>query len=119
MVLNPKSEVREVQGVASDQMMLIRAFIQGAVYSWVKNRKGEWFAVRDLAGGENFDWNGTPLQTLFDKHVKGGKPPTDAIEAAGRDIGWITKSVLSEDKRTFEADNSGYVSQYRWAGNEP
>jgi hypothetical protein len=29
-------------------------------------------------------------------------------EAAGRDLGWLLKAVLSKDKRSFEADNNGY-----------
>jgi len=118
-MLKPASEVRDVQGVTPEEMQLIKAFIQGAVYTWAKNHPGDWFAARDLVGGENFDWNGTPLQVLFEKHIDAGKNDAEATDAAGRDIGWITKSVLDADKRTFEADNSGYVSQYRWVGNEP
>lgn len=55
MTLTPKSELREVSGIRDIEKGLIKAFIQGAVYCWVKNRKDEQFAVRDLVGGENFD----------------------------------------------------------------
>src|SRR5262249_34932596 len=88
-------------------------FIQGAVYCWVKDRKGEQFAVRDLVGGDNRDWTGTPLDALYAKHIGQGKAGEVAIEAADRDLGWLVKSVLAEDRRTFEASKGGLVSVYR------
>lgn len=114
MTLLTSSEIRNVQGLSDNERHLIRAFVQGAVYCWVKNRKGEWFAIRDLVGGENTDWTGTPLKPLYVKHRNSGKDADEAFEAAAKDIGWIAKSVLAEDQRTFENDNLGYVSRYRW-----
>jgi hypothetical protein len=58
MALLPPSEIRQVTGITLEQELLMRAFLQGAVYSWVKNRTGEQFAARDLVGGENFEWEG-------------------------------------------------------------
>ena len=117
MTLMPESELRETYGISDIEKELIRAFMQGAVYSWVKNRAGEPFAVRDLVGGENYDWNGTPLQVLHDKHITAGKNSEEAFEAAAKDLGWIVKSLLSEDSRTFEVEKSGLVNTYCWVGN--
>lgn len=114
MTLTVPSEIREVHGLTVVDKQLIEAFMQGAIYSWVKNRKGEWFAVRDLVGGENTDWSGTPLQQLYDKHITAGKSSDAAHDAAAHDIGWIVKSILANDKRVFENDNTGFVSSYRW-----
>ena len=50
MTLVSPSEIREVQGITAEQQALIMAFLQGAVYSWVKNRSGESFTARDLVG---------------------------------------------------------------------
>lgn len=119
MALIPDSEVREVTGLSEEQKKLIKAFLQGAVYSWVKNRKGEQFAARDLVGGENFEWEGTPLYVLYEKHISSGKDNNGAIDAAAKDVGWLMKSVLSEDKRHFEVGRSGLSAGYRWIGNEP
>jgi hypothetical protein len=119
MTLVPESEMRDVNDIPEEQKTLIRAFMQGAVYSWVKNRKGEQFAARDLVGGENFDWTGTPLYVLYQKHIDSGKGDADAIDAAGKDLGWLLKAVLSDDKRHFEAGHSGLTAGYRWMGNEP
>lgn len=117
-MLLPESEVRGVYGITDDERDAIKFFMQGAVYCWVKNRMGQPFAVHDLMGGENFFWHGTPLIALYDKHANAGKDDAAATEAAGRDLGWLVKTVLAEDKRTFEVSNNGYVNTYRWVGNE-
>lgn len=119
MSLIPDSEVREVSGITIEQNRLIKAFLQGAVYSWVKNRKDEQFAARDLVGGENFEWEGTPLFALYLKHINSGKENIEAIEAAGKDAGWLLKAVLFEDRRHFEVGRSGLTAGYVWVGNEP
>jgi hypothetical protein len=110
--LRPESELREPSGIDRTDRELIRAFMQGAVYSWVKNRPGEWFAVRDLVGGLNNDWNGTPLQVLFDRHVDTGKNDEQAFDAAAIDLGWIVKTLLSEDRRIFEVEKRDLVNAY-------
>jgi hypothetical protein len=119
MPLLPPSEIRDVHGVTPPQKELIKAYLQGAVYSWVKNRSGEQFAARDLVGGENFEWEGTPLIVLYEKHVSLGKTDEDAITDAAKDLGWLLKTVLHEDKRHFEVGRSGLTAGYRWIGNEP
>ncbi len=121
MALNQPSEVRDVYGITNEQKLLIKAYLQGAVYSWVKNRKDEsegWFAARDLVGGENFEWQGTPLIVLYEKHNK-GKTYDEAIVGAAKDLGWLLKAVLNDDKRHFEVGKSGLTAAYRWVGNEP
>jgi len=85
----------------------------------VKNRSGEQFAARDLVGGENFEWEGTPLVVLYQKHIDLGKTDEAAISDAAKDLGWLLKAVLHEDKRHFEVGKSGLTAGYRWVGNEP
>src|SRR5690349_13674520 len=79
MALSSLSEVRDVTGVTDRDLARIRDFLQGAVYCWCKNRADEWFSLRDLMGGENFQWQGTPLLALYEKH----QLATDAVERAG------------------------------------
>ena len=69
MAITPSSGLRDIRGISDTDKTLIKAFMQGAVYSWVKNRKGEKLAVRDLVGGENFEWKGTPLYVLYHLQV--------------------------------------------------
>jgi len=119
MTLIPQTEIRGVYGITDEQKRLIKAYLQGAVYSWAKNVPNEQFAARDLVGGKNFEWSGTPLIVLYEKHIDAGKAPDEAIEAAAKDLGWLLKAVLAEDKRHFEAGRSGLTAGYRWTGNEP
>ncbi len=117
MSLKPPSQLRNVRGITDAQAALIKAYLQGSVYSWVKNRKGEKFAARDLVGGDNYEWEGTPLFVLYEKHIALGKESNAAIKAAGKDLGWLLKAFLHEDKRTFEAGRSGLTAGYRCVGN--
>lgn len=118
MSLIPKTEIRVVQGVNNGEKIRIEDFLQGAVYSWCKNRPNEWFSMRDLMGGDNFYWEGTPLYCLFQKHKKKGKNDQDAVTAAGKDSGWILKKVIDQDKREFETKIEELIRKYRWNGKE-
>jgi hypothetical protein len=112
-LINP-SQLRRSFGIPDDKLVNIKSFLQGCVYCWVKNRKNEIFAARDLMGGENFYWEGTPLIALYEKHIALGKNSDDAVAEAGKDMGWILKLVLHEDKRTFETCDAGMANGYKW-----
>jgi hypothetical protein len=109
-MLIEKSEIRDVRGISDEQKQRIRDFLQGAVYSWCKNRKDEWFAARDLLGGDNYSWENTPMYPLYKK--------SNDVEQAGKDAGWLLKQVIADDKRSFETKKEGLVRQYRWTGDE-
>ncbi|QQE13922.1 hypothetical protein JD969_10330 [Planctomycetota bacterium] len=119
-VLQPKSSNRKVNHLNPEVIVQIKAFIQGAVYCWVKNRKNEQFSVRDLFGGENFEWNGTPLIHLYEKHANMFKKEHEAaMKDAAKDLGCLLKDVLITDKRTFTKDDAGFTAGYTWVGDEP
>ncbi len=118
MPLLNKSKLRYDFGIDPIDLPPIKYFLQGAVYCWIKNRKDEVFAARDLMGGENFEWAGTPLYCLYEKHINKGKDVESAIDEAGKDLGWILKSVLDEDKRSFKTYDKGMTKGYKWIGNE-
>ena len=109
-MLADDSEIRDVHGITDEQKQRILDFLQGAVYSWCKNRKDEWFAARDLLGGDNYYWQGTPMIALYEK--------SEDVEQAGKDARWLLKRVLNDDKRTFEVSTDGRVKIYRWNGQE-
>ena len=69
-MLIEKTEIREVNGISKEQKKRILDFLQGTVYCWCKNRKDEWFTARDLLGGENYFWQGTPLFVLYEKTME-------------------------------------------------
>ena len=119
MSLRPFSEIRNVSGITDKEKYAIKHFMQGAVYCWLKNRSDEEFKVRDLMGGENLEWEGTPLQALYQKHIDQNKTYEQAFNSAAIDLGWLVKSVLHDDKRTFEVIDSDFVATYKWVGGEP
>ena len=88
--------------------------MQGAVYSWIKNTENKPFAVRDLMGGENTDWTYTPLKVLYLKHINSGKDSDSALTSAAIGLGWLVKSMLSEDKRRFKIGDAGKANSYCW-----
>ena len=92
MAFTPYSLVRDVHGINEEQKTRIRDVLQGAVYCWCKNRPDEWFSMRDLMGGENYYWEGTPLIALYEKHHE----EDDAVERAGKDSGWLLKRVRKD-----------------------
>lgn len=114
MALLPISKVRDVLDISEEHKQRIFDFLQGAVYCWCKNRPEEWFSMRDLMGGENFNWTGTPLSKLYDKHIGKGKNDAAAIEDAGKDSGWILKRVIISDERVFETMHEELIRKYRW-----
>lgn len=108
------SETREVYGISPEEKQRIIDFLQGAVYSWCKNRPNEWFSIRDLMGGDNFYWEDTPLEALFIKHTNQGKNGEDATKDAGKDAGWLLKYTLNEDRREFDIKKEDLVNKYQW-----
>lgn len=112
------TEVRDVKGIKQEEKQRIIDFLQGTVYCWCKNRKNEWFSLRDLMGGDNFYWEGTPLLVLYEKHENKGKNSESAVKDAGKDSGWLLKKVIVDDKRSFETKYEGFNRKYRWIGNE-
>lgn len=114
-MLQQASQLRNVNGISKEDTQRIEDFLQGAVYCWCKNNKGKWFSLRDLMGGDNFYWQRTPLMPLYHKHeIDKGNP----IKEAGKDAGWILKSVLANDKREFESKKENLIRKYRWTLKE-
>ncbi|TGK68752.1 cell division protein SepF [Leptospira wolffii] len=109
--MNP-SKVQEVSGLNDEQKQRMYDFLQGAIYSWCKNRENEWFSVQALMGGKNTDWTGTPLEQVYLKHLESGSE--DPEGAAGRDAGWLLKIVLDADDRVFEHRDGFQRKEYRW-----
>jgi len=109
-MLKSNSEVREVRGITNEDKQRIKDFLQGAVYCWCKNNKNQWFALRDLMGGDNYYWQGTPLIKLYEKHKNKNNP----VELAGKDAGWILKKVIQKDKRVFETKKEEMTRKYKW-----
>lgn len=81
--------------------------------------KGEPFGAKDLVGGDNREWEGTPLKVLWCKHVDAGKSGDEAFDEAAKDAGWLLKKVLAEDKmRTYTVNKEFRHKEYSWTSED-
>jgi hypothetical protein len=114
MISKGENTLRDVSKLSEMEKNSIMNFLQGAVYCWCKNRKGEWFTILDLMGGDNRDWSKTPLEILYNKHIQNGKTTKEAFDNAGKESGWLLKRVIYDDKRQFETEKTEINRKYRW-----
>lgn len=109
-----------IRGVSEADVRRMLDFLFGAVRAICANRKGVQFAARDFLGGENFSWEGTPMQILFEKYVDEGYSTDDAVAEAGKSAGRLLTRVLIEDRtRTYRLDDAGMANGYTWIGGVP
>lgn len=114
MIINTNQTVRAISAqIPSVMIEFAKAFIQGAVYSHCNNNADKELSVRILFGGDNRNWANTPLQCIYDyhKYVKKSEHPG---EDAAKDVGWLFKSVLINDSRTFECVGKDTGSIYKF-----
>ena len=76
------------------------------------NKVGTLISVRILFGDKNRDWNGTALQNIYDYHKNANRVKNPKNQAA-KDVGWLFKKVLMDDKRVFEYHSKDSSKVYR------
>jgi hypothetical protein len=116
MSLIEDSALRNVTGITDEDRRDVSYFLQGAIYCWCKNRPDEWFALRDLMGGDNTYWKGSPLMSVYKKHS--ALTDEQAFKAAAKDAGWLLKQAIVHDRRAFDTTKSGLVRKYKWRRSE-
>ena len=109
---------KRVRGISQECLDRMIAQLKGLVIGFCTNNPYRQFSIRDLLGGENFVWVGTPLQDLYEKHINEGKSDDEAITAAGQDAGRLLKRAIIEmEGRTFVLSDAGLVNGYTWKGD--
>lgn len=109
---NKTPRVYQVRNIPPAEEARILAFLQGAVYLWCKDHPADWFGLRDFMGGANNDWNGTPMQGLYDRHAQ-TMSSAGASRRAAMDGGRLLKRVLDSDGREFESRKGYRTAEYR------
>lgn len=61
------------------------------------------FTLRDVLGGFNRDWNGTPLQKIYNVYFERINDRDITYQRAAREAGAFLKRALDKDERTFTA----------------
>ena len=109
-----------VRGVSDADIQRMCDFLYGAVRARCKDFEDAQFAARDLLGGANYFWVGTPMQVLFDKYIDEGCTDEEAIKRAGQSAGKLLKRVLINDRnRTYVIGDAGLAAGYTWRGDGP
>lgn len=112
MLINTNSTMRKISAELTEvELALAKAYIQGAVHSHCNNCADKELSARILFGGDNRDWSKTPLQRIYEYYCNNGSehPAADAA----KDVGWLLKSVLDEDSRTFECVGEDTGKKYK------
>lgn len=103
MILNNRSKSYVISAELNpDDLLLIKTYILGAINAFCINDKDSAFSVRILFGGNNRNWNHTPLQKIYNYYIQIGKSATDAALSSAIDVGRLLKEILEDDKRQFE-----------------
>ena len=106
---------KDVHGLADEQRNNAEAYLQGMVYGWCASQGTKRFATRDLVGGVNWNWEGTPLQCVYDKQEN----KKTAHDVAGQEVGRLLKRVIIKDQRKFTCDVEHDGNYYQWDGEYP
>lgn len=72
----------------------MRYFLQGLVYLWCKTHKDKPFFAETLLGKPK-QWQGTPMQAIYEKHQQ-TNPKTTSANAA-KDVSKMLSYVLHKD----------------------
>jgi hypothetical protein len=108
---------RHVKGISNADLLRMKDYLQGLIYSWCNVHQKKWFAARDLVGRRNFYWQGTPVYLLYQKHRNKGQDNDTAKSSAAKDLGWILLKVIKNDKRHFHT-RKHYTREYSWDGDD-
>ena len=101
MIINTNQTVYNISAkIPIINIEFAKAYIKGAVHSHCNTNPDEPLSVRILFGGDNRNWADTPLQIIYDYHKS--MQAKNPVKQAAKDVGWLFKKVLKDDRRTFQ-----------------
>lgn len=107
MLLNEEGQQQTYQYVApiDDKTQsyikpLILNWLSAAIWAYSNNR--EDFQIRDIIGFDNTNWEYTPLQEVYNYHIRRGLDHKQAANLAGQDVGRIAKRVMIESNHNYQ-----------------
>lgn len=109
------SAVRNISAkICNNKKGKAKDYIKKAVDDYCVSNPGKPFSVRILFGGINKDWRGTDLQPFFYYYDNLKLDYNTAANRAAKDVGWLLKAVLYDDKvHTYEEFNGRTKSYIR------
>ncbi|MEG1820652.1 MAG: hypothetical protein RR201_00210 [Malacoplasma sp.] len=111
-MLIDKTRARKISAkIIEEEQNLMLEYIQNVLNDYTAEKYDKPFSVEKLFGGQNKNWNGTPLQFLYNEHVKNNAK--DPYKMAAIDAGHLLKKVLREDKcKYYESSSNGRTKEY-------
>lgn len=97
--------ITNVRIVDNKEKQKIITFFDDIITKWLTDRNNEWFYINDLLDfgiGQHKDWNGTPLQVLYDNYINSGKTEEQAHTQAGKDAGKLLKETVHNRIEQFD-----------------
>lgn len=93
----------------------IISYLDQIISGWINKSPNEWFNFKDLLDfylSQHENWNGTPLQVLYDNYIKKGKNHEQALDLAGKSVGKILKETVHKRQEKFDTEK-GYLRRYK------
>lgn len=108
-MIEPKITIRNpscvVRGYTDDEQNAAIVKLLTRMYNAVLNVAPDRpFTLRDVVGGHNRDFAGTPLQIIYDKYLIEYGDRQTAYSKTARDVGWFLIRALDEDERVFMSE---------------
>lgn len=72
------------------------------ITSKVINYNGEWFNIRTFYGNANRNWNGTPLQHIYNYYIETYKNEDRAYTRSAVVVGQIMLNIINESSQLYE-----------------
>ena len=93
----------------------IISYLDQIISGWINKSPNEWFNFKDLLDfylSQHENWNGTPLQVLYDNYIKKVKNHEQALDLAGKSVGKILKETVHKRQEKFDTEK-GYLRRYK------
>ncbi|MCR5049813.1 MAG: hypothetical protein K6A36_01880 [Paludibacteraceae bacterium] len=98
-MFDKKQRIFRVHGVDRAHQEEIRVYLREKLDAWCASRKrGDGFSVREWLGGAERNWNGTPMQELYNYYRRKNRGDVYAYREAGKAAGRILKAVIDSDE---------------------
>lgn len=79
----------------------IRNYLLGAINCFVRQKKSDWLRAKDIIIN---DWNGTPLQIIYDFFETNGLSEEEARKQARICLGKILRKVIFDDQEPLKQE---------------
>ena len=93
----------------------IISYLDQIISGWINKRPNEWFNFKDLLDFylcQHENWNGTPLQVLYDNYIKKGKNHEQALDLGGKAAGKLLKETVHKRQEKFDTKKE-YLRKYK------